>query len=204
MIDIASEVDAVRRMVGGRATPTGEDRTVHLQRSFAVPVVDVWAACTEPARIGSWFLPVTGDLRVGGKYQLVGNAGGEILRCQPPRLLSLSWVFGESTTGLELRLSEDAAGGTVLDLEHSVALDEHWAEFGPGAVGVGWDMAVLSLSRYLRGRPVPDPVSWPTSAEARDFVTRAAGAWGAAHEVSGAPTGDATAAAARTRAAYAP
>jgi hypothetical protein len=30
------------------------------------------------------FPPVSGDLRLGGKYQLGGNAGGEILACEPP------------------------------------------------------------------------------------------------------------------------
>ena len=44
----------------------------------------MWDACTDPERIGRWFLPVSGDLRLGGRYQLEGNAGGEILRCEPP------------------------------------------------------------------------------------------------------------------------
>ncbi|MGY0234943.1 SRPBCC family protein [Longispora urticae] len=204
MVDIASEVDAVRRMVGGRATLTGQDRTVLLQRAFPEPVAEVWAACTDPERLRTWFLPVTGDLRVGGTYQLEGNAGGGIRRCEPPHLLTVSWVFGESATELELRLSEDSAGGTVLDLEHAVAVDEHWAEFGPGAVGVGWDLAVLSLGRHLRGEPITDPVAWQSSPEAREFVTRAGMAWGNAHALSGASALDAAAAAARTTAAYAP
>ena len=31
--------------------------------------------------------PISGDLRLGGRYQLQGNAGGEILVCEPPQHL---------------------------------------------------------------------------------------------------------------------
>jgi hypothetical protein len=31
-------------------------------------------------------MPISGELRVGGSFQLEGNAGGEILTCEPPRL----------------------------------------------------------------------------------------------------------------------
>jgi len=46
------------------------------------------------------------------RYQLQGNAGGKILRCEPPRLLALSWVFGENPTEsdvseVEVRLAAD-------------------------------------------------------------------------------------------------
>jgi uncharacterized protein YndB with AHSA1/START domain len=54
----------------------------------------VWDACTDPDRLNRGFLDVTGDLRLGGSYQLEGNAHGEILRCSPPRLLAVSWIYG--------------------------------------------------------------------------------------------------------------
>jgi hypothetical protein len=34
-----------------------------------------------------WLKPVTGDLRLDGKFELDGGEHGEILRCEPPRLL---------------------------------------------------------------------------------------------------------------------
>jgi hypothetical protein len=52
-------------------------------------VEDVWDAITSAERIPRRFLPVSGDLRLG-RYQLQGNAGGEITGCNPPRHLRLS------------------------------------------------------------------------------------------------------------------
>jgi uncharacterized protein YndB with AHSA1/START domain len=49
---------------------------VTITQVYAAPVEDVWDACTNPARIPRWFLPVSGELRLGGRYQLEGNAGG--------------------------------------------------------------------------------------------------------------------------------
>src|SRR5947207_12183574 len=116
-MDIASEIKAIHRTVGARDTPAGEARTAQLRRTYDASIEDVWDAITDPDRVSRWFLPVNGHLRPGGRYQLQGNAGGEILRCEPPRLLRVSWIFGEpdpdGISEVEVRLSEDAGGGTV-------------------------------------------------------------------------------------------
>src|SRR5262245_15413379 len=119
--DILSEFDAVERGTGRGRIPAGEGNTVRLRRTYAARVEDVWDAITDPDRIGRWFLPVTGDLRLGGRYQLKGNAGGEILRCEPPRLLAVTWVIGDNpsdvdVTEVEVRLSPGPAGGTDFEL----------------------------------------------------------------------------------------
>jgi len=64
------------------------------------------------------FCSITGDLRLGGRYQLKGNAGGEISRCEPPRLLAVTWEFGGEVSWLTVRLSEPAKAMTLLELEH--------------------------------------------------------------------------------------
>ncbi|MQA26613.1 MAG: polyketide cyclase, partial [Micromonosporaceae bacterium] len=87
MIDIVGQLNAIRREVGERRIPAGEGRAVRLRREYDAPIEDVWDAITNAERINRWFLPVSGDLRLGGTYQLKGNAGGEIRRCEPPRLL---------------------------------------------------------------------------------------------------------------------
>ena len=56
-----------------------------VSRLYATGIDDLWDAMTNPERIPRWFLPVTGDLRLGGTYQLEGNAGGRIEECEPPR-----------------------------------------------------------------------------------------------------------------------
>jgi uncharacterized protein YndB with AHSA1/START domain len=201
VIDIVTEINATRRSVeAGRADP---DRTVRLRRRYDAPVEDVWDACTSPERIARWFLPVTGDLRPGGRYQLEGNAGGEILRCEPPRLVRVTWVFGDAPPSeVEIRLSPGDHDDTVLDLEHTMTVTSLWTEFGPGAVGVGWDMALLGLGRHLSGHERNDAESWAQSAEAREFMTRSSQAWGAAYEACGATPAEAEAAAEHTTRFY--
>src|SRR5258708_24042622 len=83
-------------------------------------------------------LPIIGDLRLGGHYQFEGNAGGTIRRCEPPRLLAVTWEMGGSPSWLTISLAEDPAGGTRLELEHVAHVGgDLWNQFGPGAVGGG-------------------------------------------------------------------
>lgn len=204
MSDILGQLDAVHREVGRRQVRGSDCRTVLLRRDYDAPIDDVWDAITDPERISSWFLPVSGDLRLGGTYQLKGNAGGEILRCEPPRLLRVSWVFGDMPASqVEVQLT-GAGEATELELAHTVPVDDHWAKFGPGAVGVGWDLTLLGLGLHLGGGEIEDPESWLMSPEAAEIMTRSSGFWGAAHERSGATAEEAAAAASDTAAFYVP
>src|SRR5262245_40382698 len=76
-------------------------------RSYDTTVEDLWGAITTPERLVRWFLPVDGDLKVGGRYQLRGNAGGTITRCDRPEALDLTWEFGGATSWVTLRLTPD-------------------------------------------------------------------------------------------------
>src|SRR5690606_32513269 len=73
VINIEEQINAVHRQVGTRQIEAGEARTVVISQTYRASVDDVWDACTSAERIPRWFLPVSGDLRVGGKYQLEGN-----------------------------------------------------------------------------------------------------------------------------------
>lgn len=210
MRDIINELNAVHRETGHRRIPAGEGRTVVLRRSYDAAVEDVWDAITNPDRINRWFLPVTGDLRLGGTYQLKDNAGGEIVRCEPPHLLKVTWVYGDNPTEadvseVEVRLSAGAGGETVFELEHAAVTDpERWDTYGPGAVGVGWDLALLGLSLHFRGESIDDPSAWESSPEARAFSTQSSKAWGAAMEAAGATAAEAATAVQNTTQFYAP
>lgn len=210
MIDIANELNVVHRETGRRRLSAGEGHSVVLRRRYQAAIGDVWDAITNPERVGRWFLPVTGDLRLGGTYQLEGNAGGEILRCEPPHLLKVTWVVGDHPSGggsseVEVRLAAGADGETLLELEHVAVVDPAWwAEYGPGATGVGWDLALLGLSLHLRGESIGDPETWGASPEAREFMTSSSAAWGAALEAAGATRAEAAAAVANTTRFYAP
>jgi uncharacterized protein YndB with AHSA1/START domain len=208
--DIIDEINAVHRETGLRHLPSGEGRTVVLRRTYDASVEDVWDAVTNPQRISRWFLPVTGDLRLGGTYQLDGNAHGEVVRCEPPKLLAVTWVLSDNPTDadisqVEVRLSPTGAGQTVFELEHTALVDPKlWTEFGPGAVGVGWDLTLLGLGRHLRDEVVSDPDEWLRSPVAREFLTGSSNAWGDANRAAGAADTDAAAATENTTRFYAP
>jgi uncharacterized protein YndB with AHSA1/START domain len=192
MIDIVREIEAVQREVGEGRIPAGVGRAIRLQREYDAPIEELWEAITNPDRIGRWFLPISGDYRVGGRYQFEGNAGGEIVACDRPNRLKVTWVYGEpasetDVSELELRLSSLGPDTTRFELEHTAVVpDEMWSEYGPGAVGVGWDQGLLGLSLHLRGGSVDDPIAWQLSAEGRDFATRSSEAWGEANRAAGA------------------
>jgi uncharacterized protein YndB with AHSA1/START domain len=107
MIDVVHEINAVQRQVGSRVLDAGEARTVTVIRTYGAPVEDVWDACTNPERIPRWFLPISGELQVGGRYQLEGNAGGRIERCDPPQSFVATWEYGGEVSWIELRLASE-------------------------------------------------------------------------------------------------
>ena len=178
-------------------------------REYPTTVEDLWEAITVPERIARWFLPVEGDLKLGGRYQLKGNAGGTITRCEPPQALDLTWEFGGGTSWVQVRLA--SLGQTArLTLEHIAHKDgigeEHLKKFGPGATGIGWDLGLLGLKRHLENRGAAvDPAefeAWTLSEEGKAFVRRSGEAWAEAYIASGADPEEAHAQAERTIAFY--
>ena len=166
---------------------------------------DVWDAITNPERLPRWFLPVTGDLRQGGHYELQGNASGTIERCEPPARLSVTWEFGGGVSWLEVRLVAEARERTRMELEHVVPDDDHWRTYGPGATGVGWELGLIGLAAHLAGAPPVDPAeaeAWSVSAEGKRFVRDSSEGWCRAGIAAGTPESDAREAAARTSAFY--
>ena len=210
MIDIVREVGAMRREVGPGTIAAGEGRAIRLRRDYAAPIEDVWDALTSPERIGRWFLRISGDYRLGGRYQLEGNAGGEILACEKPNRLKVTWVYGEAASEtdiseLEVRLTPAGDEATVVELVHTAIVpDEMWDQYGPGAVGIGWDQAALGLSLHLRGESIGDAMAWQSSEEGREFSTRSSEAWGEANRASGADPAAVARGIANATAFYAP
>ena len=185
MIDVEHEISSTSREVGGRTLPPGEARTTSISRTYDAGIDDLWDACTNPERIPRWFLPISGDLRPGGRYAFEGNASGTIERCEAPHSLDATWEYGGQTSWVEVRLTPEPAGGTRFALEHIAHVeDELWAQYGPGAVGVGWDGAVMGLSLHLAsgGEPVDSEavMAWQASEEGREFTRRSSEAWGEA------------------------
>jgi uncharacterized protein YndB with AHSA1/START domain len=190
-MDSLDEISRIRREL-----KDGERKTIVLSRRYDAEVADVWEACTDGERLARWFLPVSGDLRLGGKYQLEGNAGGEILGCEPPSYLKVSWLYGEAPgfSEVEVRLSADG-GGTRFELTHTAEVPpDMWGQFGPGAVGVGWDLTLLGLGLYLAGGSMSERDGFELTEDGRIFITASSRAWGAAFEHAGASPEQAAAA----------
>jgi uncharacterized protein YndB with AHSA1/START domain len=210
MIDIIHEIEAVQREVGSGRIAAGEGHTVRLERTYDAPIDDVWDALTNPDRIGRWFLPISGDYRVGGRFQFEGNAGGEILACDRPNRLRATWGYGETgnatdASELEVRLRSAGDEATVFELEHTAVVpEEMWREYGPGAVGVGWEQGLLGLALHLRGGSAGDSMAWQLSPEGREFSTRSSRAWGGALAATGADAATVARAVANTTVFYAP
>jgi uncharacterized protein YndB with AHSA1/START domain len=206
MIDVVRQIGAVFREVRSCMHEGRPARVVSAARTYDTTVEDVWDALTDAERIPRWFLPVTGDLRLGGRYQFAGNAGGQITRCEPPRLLAVTWEFGGSVSWLTVQLADDPNGGTRLELEHVAHVDDAlWDQFGPGAVGVGWDLAIMGLGRHIETGATVDrseAASWSASDEGQDFVRRSSEDWCRASIAAGTDDAAAKAAAGRTTAFY--
>ena len=111
MMEVDQQISAVRRTVGDRTLEAGEARVVTISQTYDTDAADLWDACTNIERIPRWFLPITGDLRVGGRYQLDGNAHGTVLTCDPPREFSATWEFGGGVSWIEVRV--DRRGRTA-------------------------------------------------------------------------------------------
>ncbi len=197
MVDVNAQIGAVSRAVRTEDADGEPSHVQTLTQEYASPIDDVWDAVTSAERIPRWFLPVTGDLRLGGRYQLEGNAGGEILECSPPAggaaRYRVTWEFGGGVTWLVVRLSATGDDGTRLELEHTARAADippgFWEQFGPGATGVGWDGGLLGLALHLADDTsvTPDRAeAWAFTDEGKAFYRAAADAWGAAHAASGA------------------
>lgn len=201
MIDILEHINAVQREV----SRTGETVTVLMHRAYRAEPAEVWDALTDPERMRRWLMPVSGDLKVGGSFQLEGNAGGEILECDPPKRFKVT--FGGSDSLLEVRLLPRADSSTELELEHSMGGAP--APGGSGAlwVGPGWDGALLGLALYVTGElPADaDPVEMANSSEVVAYNEQCVRAWIEAVRASGTTTEEDLLNAARTAMAqYAP
>jgi uncharacterized protein YndB with AHSA1/START domain len=194
MIDVIREIEATQRKVGRGQIAAGEGHTVTLRRTYEAPIEDVWDALTNPRRIPRWFLPISGDLRVGGNYKFEGNAGGTIQSCERPNRLLVTWVGMETgspadVSEVEVRLTAQGADRTTVEMVHTAVVpDEMWSEYGPGAVGVGWEGGVLGMALHLGGAEsaIEDRENWPFTEEGREFMRLSSEAWGEANRTAGA------------------
>ena len=186
-IDVARALGLVTRSVRSFEKDGRPASAVTLTRLYDTDVDDLWDAVTSSERIPRWFLPVEGELRPGGKYQLKGNAGGTITACTPPTHFAATWEFGGAVSWIDVTLAA-VRSQARLTLEHTAIIEDHWNRFGPGAVGIGWDLAIAGLERYVATGAAVDHATaeaWMGSPAGKDFMTNSGCYWRAAHVASG-------------------
>ena len=152
-------------------------------------------------------MPISGDLRLHGIVPAGGNAGGTVQRCDTPHSFAASWEYGRRWSWIEVTLTPGADCGTRFQLEHIAHVaQEFWDQFGPGAVGVGWDLGLLGLASHLAadgsGVSPQESAAWAASEDGKAYVTRSSEAWYEASVAAGTEEAAARAAADRTTAFY--
>lgn len=191
-MDLTSPLGADFREVRETTFEGRPARGVVATRTYATDIEDLWDALTNAERIPRWFMPISGDLKLGGRYDLEGNASGTITRCDKPTALDLTWEYADNVSWVMLRL-ETREDSTSLTLEHLMSKDApsevHWKQYGPGATGLGWDLSLLGLGLFIDGDG--DAVSgdkideWATTESGKSFMRQCADEWCSAHIESG-------------------
>ncbi len=184
-------------------------RRLTAERAYPAAIEEVWDALTSPDRVPRWMGgAVTGDLSLGGRYQIEGNAGGEVLACEPPTTLALTWEYGGEVSWVEVTLTSEAEQTRVLLVHTATVPKEFWDRFGPGAVGIGWEMMLWGLHEHLTSPDMPraELDAWLASPEGRAYhvevMTGSNAAWAEASIADGTDAGAAREAADRCLAAY--
>lgn len=175
-----SQLDAVDRSLTVNPSGARVAAELTISEDFETDAADLWDAVTTGERIARWFAPVHGDLKVGGSYQVEGNAGGVIESCDPPHQYTATWVMGEGMSRITVTVAELGDGRSRFTLAHSAEVEQaFWDMYGPGAVGVGWDLGVLGLALHLttgEDRPA-DEADWVATEPARLFITGSGRRW---------------------------
>jgi len=205
-IDVDHQINAVKRTLGTRTIDTREAHVITISQSYDTDQDDLWDAVTNIERIPRWFLPISGDLTVGGAYQLEGQAGGTILTCDPPKNFTATWEYGGNVSWIDVSVSSDGPDRARLVLEHITDVDDEiWREFGPGGVGMGWDSMLLGLALHLATGESVDPSfgqQWLGTEDGRRFLALSGEQWYAANVALGVDRAAARALADRCLKAY--
>lgn len=118
----------------------------------------VWRALTEEKHLAAWFpTTIEGELQVGAPLQFRFRAGefppstGEMIACDPPRVLEFTWGFsGEAEEQPERSRFELDPEGTGCRLTFTTTYDEVGKSARDAA---GWHVCFDALEAHLAGEP---------------------------------------------------
>ena len=155
----------------GTISPDGTEAAVRFERWYAVSAPELWAAITDPLRMGRWLgAEVSIEEHVGGAVRLRWDSGDEmngvITAMEPERVLEYTWrdtAMGvESLVRFDLRPERS---GVRLVLAHTRVPAGRAAGFG-----AGWHGHLDALTAMLAGQEV-DPQE-PTRELRPEYVSR--------------------------------
>lgn len=148
-------------LASGRRTDRHGTPYVVYTRTFPAPPEVVWAAVSDPERLGRWIGTWSGD-PASGEVDFVMTAEGEDVEperyrievCTPPRRLVVS-AGGEGQTAWHLEIDLGHTDGvTTLTFAQSMDDVDAAADIGPG-----WDYYLDRLVAAERGTDA-DAVDW--------------------------------------------
>ena len=203
-VDAAGHLSAMERTVSYLERDGKPASAVTLSRSYATTLENLWDALTNSERIPRWFTGISGDLEVGGRFQLEGNAGGAITAAERLSHFSITWEFAGDVSWVDVRVADEGAGRARFTLTHTALLSPHWDTYGAGAAGVGWEMSFLGLALHL-AQPdwsKPDDMAFATSPDGKAFITGSSEGWAQASIAAGTDFAAAQAAGRQTTAFY--
>lgn len=134
-----------------------------------------------------FFSPVRGDLKLGGRFNVEGNADGTITNCFPFKSFSATWELAGEVSWRELQIKPLDDIQSQLSLTHVCPIDKHWETYGPGAGGVGWDLCLIGLEAHLLNKnfSLSDGEELLSSTEGYSFIVGASESWSRAAVDSG-------------------
>ncbi len=128
---------------------TSNTRSVVVEREFAFPLAQVWAALTRPELIHDWLMPNDFRLDVGHAFNFSaewGEVDCRVTVVEPMRRLSYSWSAFDVDTVVTWTLTPTEKG-THLCMEQSGFSTDQKQAVG-GATG-GWRRFLDNLERTL-------------------------------------------------------
>lgn len=137
-----------------RELGSGPARVAVFTRTYPTTVEDLWDACTDPARLGRWYTTVSGEFRLGGRFEQTNMGSGTIVRCEAPHRLTVS--LGGGADEIDVTVTPGPTDGTArLEIAHATTLDRHTiggeeydAVF---CMGGGYYPRLQALDQLLRG-----------------------------------------------------
>lgn len=140
-------------------TRRGDAYVLVYDEVYATSRADLWDAVTSPDRLARWMAPYSGDLHLGGTWEVSGSDGvpwcrGTVTDCEPGRTFTTTWhATDEDPTELVVTV-QDTDGGARLTLVHTGIRSIFY--------GAGWQTYLELLERGVAAPSdqLVDDVQW--------------------------------------------